>query len=84
MFKFIKMGKLLEQGVMQYQQKDFTKASHVFEQALAINEQDFTANFWMARTLTMLGDYEGVKALLNKCRELAPQVIELLMSHWKT
>lgn len=84
MLGFIKKGKLLEQGIKLYQQKDFTKAIDVFNQALIIEGKDFAVNFWLARSQTMLGNYVIAKELLNKCGELEPKVIELLIIPWES
>lgn len=83
MLEHIKKGKLLEQGINLYHKKDFVKANVVFNEALSIDVNDFAVNFWMARTQTMLGSYVSAKELLNKCRELKPKVIELLIVPWE-
>lgn len=83
MFKCIRLGKLLEEGISLYQQKEFTKANGVFSQALTTSPRDFAAHFWLVRTLTMLSDYVAAREVLLQCRQLKPKVTELLLEPWE-
>ena len=83
MFNYIKKGRFLEQGINLYKQKNYVKALAFFHKAESIDKNDFSVNYWLARTEIMNGDYVVAKKLLNVCRKLKPKVIDLLIVPWE-
>ena len=90
MFTLLRFGKLLEAGIALYKSKQYSRATQLTDEALAIDSRDFTANFWRARMAIAEKKNDLAKQHITICKEINNKLekpliepLEILMKRYK-